>query len=246
MWKKANRKQYLVREHDPRRSLLVKLCVLLALVAACWMIFDYGRKRGGFDRVQAKQDMEALVEQVSILNARIDELMSENAHLSSGSEIDATASKQVGEELTELNDEMLELKEELVFYRSLMSPTEMEPGLQILGIQMIKDGSSNAYNYKIVLTQRHNGNQLATGNVNVQVNGLQSGKSAQLDLAELAATSDDATMSFHFKNFQSLEGKLVFPNDFEPKDVLVNVNPTTHGIKQIERSYEWNAIVSGG
>jgi hypothetical protein len=186
------------------------------------------------------------VEQVSILNARIDELMSENAHLASSSEIDATASKQVGEKLTELNDEMLELKEELVFYRSLLSPAEMEPGLQILGIQMIKDGSSNAYNYKIVLTQRHNGNQLAMGNVNVQVSGLQSGKSAQLDLAELAATSGDAIMSFHFKNFQSLEGKLVLPDDFEPKDVLVNVNPTTHGIKQVERNYEWNAIVSGG
>lgn len=245
MWKKANRKQYLVKEHDPNRSLLIKLCVLLVLVASCWMVFEYGRKRGGFDRVQAKREMEALVEQVSILDARIDELMSENAHLASSSEIDATANKQVGEKLYELNDEMLELKEELVFYRSLLSPAELEPGVQILGIQMIKDGSSNAYNYKIVLTQRHNGNQLATGNVNVQVSGLQSGRSTQLDLAEVAA-ANDSVMSFRFKNFQSLEGKLVLPDNFEPKDVLVNVNPTTRGIKQIERSYEWNEIVSGG
>jgi hypothetical protein len=144
-----------------------------------------------------------------------------------------------------LNDEMLELKEELVFYRSLLSPEQMEPGLQILGIQMVKDGSSNAYNYKIVLTQRHNGNQFATGSVNMQVNGVQSGREALLDLAEVAASSDNR-MSFRFKNFQSLEGKLVLPENFQPKDVLVNVSPTTRGIKQIERSYEWNTIVSGG
>lgn len=245
MWKKANRKQYLVKEHNPGRSFAVKLCVLLVLAAACWGLFEYGRKRGGFDRVQARKEMETLVEQISILNARIDELMSENAHLASSSEIDATASKQVSEKLSQLNDEMLELKEELVFYRSLLSPAELEPGLQILGIQMIKDGSSNAYNYKIVLTQRHNGNQFATGNVNVQVNGLQSGKETQLDLTEVTASSDN-TMSFRFKNFQSIEGKLVLPEDFQPKDVLVSVFPTTRGIKQIERNYEWNTIVSGG
>lgn len=245
MWKKAKPKQYLVKEHDPKRSLLVKLCIMLVVVASCWMVFEYGRKRGGFDRVQAKREVEALVEQISILDARIDELMSENAHLASSSEIDATASKQVGEKFSELNDEMLELKEELVFYRSLLSPAELEPGVQILGIQMIKDGSSNAYNYKIVLTQRHNGNLLATGNVNVQVSGMQLGREMQLDMAEVTASSDN-TMSFRFKNFQSLEGKLVLPENFQPKDVLVNVNPTTRGIKQIERSYEWDEIVSGG
>jgi hypothetical protein len=245
MWKTAKPKQFLVKQHDPRRSLVIKVCLLLVLAASCWGVFEYGRMRGGFDHIQARKDMEDLAEQVSILNARIDELMSENAHLASSSEIDATANKQVGETLTELNDEMLELKEELVFYRSLLSPAELEPGLQILGIQMIKDGSSNAYNYKIVLTQRHNGNQFATGDVDVQVNGLQSGKTTRLDLAEVT-TSSDIEMSFRFKNFQSLEGRLVLPEDFQPKDVLVNVTPTTRGIKQIERSYEWDTIVSGG
>ena len=245
MWKNAKPKQYLVKQHDPKRSLLIKLCILLVLGITCWGIFEYGRNRGGFDHLQARKDVEALVEQISILDARVDELMSENAHLASSSEIDATASKQVSEKLSQLNDEMLELKEELVFYRSLLSPTELQPGLQILGVQMIKDGSSNAYNYKIVLTQRHNGNQLATGDVNVQVSGLQSGKAMQLDLAEVTASSGNE-MSFRFKNFQSLEGRLVLPENFQPKDVLVNVNPTTRGIKQIERSYEWNTIVSGG
>jgi hypothetical protein len=243
MWRTAKPKQYLVKQHDPMRSFQIKLGVLVVLGLACWGIFEYGRNRGGFDSMQARRDIEMLVEQISILDERIDELMSENAHLASSSEIDSTASKQVGEKLTQLNDEMLELKEELVFYRSLLSPAELEPGVQILGIQMIKDGSSNAYNYKIVLTQRHNGNQFATGDVNMQVSGLQSGKTTQLDLAEVAASSG---MSFKFKNFQSLEGKLVLPEDFQPKDVLVNVTPTTRGIKQIERSYEWNTIVSGG
>ncbi|HEY3487219.1 MAG TPA: DUF6776 family protein [Gammaproteobacteria bacterium] len=209
------------------------------------MIFEYGRQRGGYDSVQARQDIEMLSEQISILDARIDELMSENAQLASSSEIDATASKQVSENLSELNDEMLELKEELVFYRSLLSPAELQPGLQILGIQMIKDGGSNAYNYKIVLTQRHNGSQLATGDVNVQLNGIQAGTKTQLDLMEVTASRDNE-MSFHFKNFQSLEGRLVLPEGFQPKDILVNVNPTTRGIKQIERTYDWNTIVSGG
>ena len=245
MWKTAKPKQFLVKQHNPRRSLVIKICLLLVLAASCWVVFEYGRMRGGFDHIQARKDMESLLEQVGMLNARIDELMSENAYLASSSEIDATASKQVGEKLTELNDEMLELKEELVFYRSLLSPAELEPGLQILGIQMIKDGSSNAYNYKIVLTQRHNGNQFATGAVDVQVNGLRSGKATQLDLTEVTS-SDDLEMSFRFKNFQSLEGRLVLPEDFKPKDVLVNVTPTTRGIKQIERSYEWDTIVSGG
>jgi cell division protein FtsB len=246
MWNSSSRsKQYLIKHHNPRRTLAVRTIFVLAIFAAFWGLYEFGRGRSGYDWAKANNQIRALRDQISELDSRIDKLMIENAQLASDKAIDSTANLQVSDKLRQLNEEMFELKEELVFYRSLLSPAEMEPGLQILGIQMSKDGNGNTYNYKIVLTQRHSRDQFATGEISMQLNGVDAGKKMRLDLQQLISEGDHS-LAFKFKNFQSLEGQLKLPDGFEPKDVLVSILPATRGIKQIERTYEWNSIASGG
>jgi cell division protein FtsB len=245
MRKSNSHKQYLIKHHNPRRIFAVRAVLIVAVFAACWGLYEFGRGRSGYDWDKANTQIRALREQIGALDSRINKLMIENAQLSSDQAIDSTANLQVSDKLRQLNEEMFELKEELVFYRSLLSPAEMEPGLQILGIQVSKDGDGNTYNYKIVLTQRHSRDQFATGEISMQLNGTDSGKKTRLDLQQLMGEGENS-LAFKFKNFQSLEGQLTLPEGFEPKDVLVSIMPATRGIKQIERTYEWNSIASGG
>ncbi len=208
------------------------------------VIFEYGRYQGGFDSEAAAVETQGLNDQIVILNSRIDELTLENAQLASDSEIDATANEQVTGKLRQLNEEILELKEELVFYRSLLTPAELEPGLQILGVQMSNKGKSQ-YGYKVVLAQRRNRNRLASGNVSVEVVGLQDGRTTRLYAKDLINNSEKA-LAFRFKNFLSLEGQLTVPGDFTPQNILVGVNPRERGLKRVERSFKWDSIVTGG
>lgn len=244
--------QYLVKPHNPRRAWLMRSIYLVLLAGLCVLAYHVGQIRGGYQKRAAEDMIEAQSEQVNMLNARIDELLLENARLSSNMSIDATANKQVSQRLREYNEEILELKEELTFYRSLLTPADLEPGLQILGMQLAQhdDGNAdeadgNTYSYKIVLTQRRNRFKFASGRLDLQLSGLQAGREVTLYAEDLIPDSKEA-LAFEFKNFQSLEGQLVVPAGFEPQTMLVSVMPKARGSKQVERSFEWNSIVSGG
>ena len=245
--------QYLVKPHNPRRVWLLRSLFLALLAGLCLLSYHFGQIRGGYQKKAAEAMIEAQAEQVNMLNVRIDELLMENAQLASNMTIDATANKQVSQRLREYNEEILELKEELVFYRSLLTPADLEPGLQILGMQLAQHAGDNndnetqgaAYGYKIVLTQRRNRYKFASGRVDLQLSGMRAGREVTLYAEDLIAGGKEA-LKFQFKNFQSLEGQLVVPVGFEPQTMLVSVLPEVRGLKQVERSFDWKSIVSGG
>lgn len=245
MFKPSNTGRYTVKPHNPIVQWIVRALTLVALAALLWGVYEYGQVRGGYNRAAAQNEIENLTRQISSLNARINELTVENAQLASDSAIDSTATQQVRTRLRELNDEILELKEELVFYRSLLSPADLEPGLQVLGMQLMSGASEQVYSYKIVLTQRRNRNRYAGGTVDVVVNGTQDDETVQLT-GEQVLLGDNKELEFRFKNFQSLEGQMSLPPGFDPQEVLVTVNPKDRSLKKVERNYDWNSIVTGG
>ena len=223
----------------------MRVTIILVAIVIGWGCFELGILQAGYQRTASYNEILAMTEQISGLKARIEELTEENAQLQSNNAIDATATRQVNERLDRLNQETLELKEELVFYRSLLSPSELEPGLQILGVQLVKDAKDNIYGYKVVLTQRRNRNLFADGVVEMQISGTQEGEAVILDSKTVLADKK-GELKFKFKNFQSLEGQVSLPDGFEPQTILVRVNPRSRSLKRIERNYEWNSIVTGG
>ena len=245
MVKQSSTGRYLVKPHDPWKVWSIRGAVLLVALAIGWGCYELGVIHAGYQRSASHSEIQNLTEQLGELNVRIEELMEENAQLLSNSAIEATATKQVNERLNQLNQESLELKEELVFYRSLLSPAELEPGLQILGVQLVKDAKEDNYGYKIVLTQRRNRNRFADGKVEMLISGTINGEATQLD-SQKVLEDKKGVLKFRFKNFQSLEGQLSLPEGFKPQTVLVKVNPRSRSLKRIERNYEWDSIVTGG
>lgn len=245
MVKQSSTGRYLVKPHNPWRQWTVRVSGLLVLLAVSWGFFEVGVMQGGHNRAESNTAIDSLNEQVEMLTKRIDELTLENAQLASDRAIDFTASEQVSARLRELNEETLELKEELVFYRSLLSPADLEPGLQILGVKLIRDAHKRTYNYKIVLTQRRNRNRHAKGRVEISINGAKAGDSIQLQASDMLEVGK-SELGFRFKNFQSLEGQLKLPDSFQPQELIVSVIPSSRSLKKIKRNYEWDSIVTGG
>jgi hypothetical protein len=243
--KQSSTGRYLVTPHEPWKVWALRVVIILFAIVIGWGCFELGIVQAGYQRTASHVEIQNLTEELSVLRSRIEQLMDENAQLQSNSAIDETATKQVNERLNQLNQETLELKEELVFYRSLLSPSELEPGLQILGVQLIKDVKDNTYGYKIVLTQRRNRNLFADGVVNMLISGAHAGEAVVLDSKTVLANKK-GELEFKFKNFQSLEGQVRLPEGFKPQTVLVKVNPRSRSLKRIERNYDWKSIVTGG
>ncbi len=245
MVRQSSTGRYLVKPHDPWKVWVLRGALASVLLAAGWTFYELGVIHAGYHRAASNAEIQQLTEQLGELQVRLEALTEENVQLSSNTAIEATATQQVNERLDQLNQESLELKEELVFYRSLLSPSELEPGLQILGVQLVKNAKEHSYGYKIVLTQRRNRNRFADGKVEMSITGMLEGESTQLESTNVLADKK-GELQFRFKNFQSLEGQLTLPTGFQPQMVLVKVNPRSQRLKKIERNYEWNSIVIGG
>lgn len=245
MVKQSSTGRYLVTPHDPWKVWALRVAITLVVIAIAWGCYEMGITQAGYQRSASSTEIQNLNAQINELQAHIEQLTEQNAQLQSNNAIEATATKQVNDRLNQLNQETLELKEELVFYRSLLSPSELEPGLQILGVQLVRDSKDNTYGYKVVLTQRRNRNRFADGEVELQISGTEGGKQKLLE-SDTVLSEKNGVLRFKFKNFQSLEGQLSLPDGFKPQTVLVKVNPRSRSLKRIERNYDWNSVVTGG
>lgn len=228
-----------VRPHRPFKTIIVATLTSLTVIVSGWSLFEYGRYRAGFDRFGAEAAEQQLQARVQDLLTGIAALREENAGLQRARQVEREAHETLNGSLRTLQDEMLELKEELAFYRGIVSPREASRGLRLQSFQLDRGGRPNVWRYKLVLTQVLKNDTLARGSVEMQLEGLHEGSQASLGLAELSSDSA-ATLAYQFKYFQNLEGHLIVPEGFTPQRLTVRVVPRG-GKNTIKQVYDWPA-----
>jgi len=225
--------QLVVHEHDPlKRGILITLLVFI-LIGVGYLIYDYGHSRADYDYDGLEDQNSILQERISQLVSEIEKTRDELVANRSSSEIDKLAYKEVDVSLRNLQAEILELKEEVAFYRSIVAPRESARGLRIQRFNVAQAGKG--FRYKLVLTQVIKNSRITRGNVVMQVEGVRKGKSVKLNLTSLSAKGQKQ-LDFRFKYFQSFEGDLIMPKDFIPSRVHVKVasNRVT-----LEKTFPW-------
>ncbi len=225
--------QLVVHEHDPlKRGILITLLVIV-VIGLGYLSYDYGHSRADYD-------YDGLEDQNSVLQQRIEQLISdiektrdELVANQSSSEIDKLAYKEVDSSLRSLQSEILELKEEVAFYRSIVAPRESARGLRIQRFSVAQAGKG--FRYKLVLTQVIKNSRITRGKVMMQIEGVRNGKSVKLNLTSLSAKGQKQ-LDFRFKYFQSFEGDLIIPKDFMPSRVHVKVSSNR---VTLEKTFAW-------
>ena len=140
--------------------------------------------------------------------------------------------------VAELQDETLELKEELAFYRSILAPKDNSQGLRIQSASVAASPVGGVHHYKVVLTQVFTNNTVVSGKVEFSLEGLRDDKPDKLDLKQLSVDGD-ASKSFKFKYFQNIEGDLKVPDGFVPQRLIISVEPYGNRYKGLETVVTW-------
>lgn len=227
-----------VRARSVRHSRLLAGSLLLVAVLSGWGLFEYGRYRGGFDLLDAQSQEEDFQEQLAAQQREMTKIREQNAILERSHQIEREAYKQLEGTVSGLQDEILELKEELAFYRGIISPSDASEGLGIQSFELSRpNGVKAAIHYKLVLTQVLKNNTIASGHVTVSIEGEQTGKTKQYELSQLSDKKGD--LSFRFKYFQILEGELHLPDGFSPSKVNITIKPRTKSHKRLSKSFDW-------
>lgn len=231
---------FLVKQHRP----LFKWVV--TAFAACLLVITFFL--GRWDQERVLDNSYKLIQQLKIdieqLTERNDALVKKNTRLSADGKVDRDAYNAVNETLINLQQEILYLKEELVFYRGIVAPSKSDYSVNLQEFSLLSEKEKNTYSYKIVLTKSGRSNYSIRGNVNLKVEGLLNGKSHSFALKELNE-SDKNKLKYSFRYFQIFEGIIKLPEQFYPEKVKVLVKSKTKKVKSIENTFNWAEILPG-
>lgn len=241
---KALQTRTIITIHQPQLWLLSLVAIFFVLMALLWGSFEYGRYVAGFDSADASTYIEQLQEQLEESQAEIIESTRQATMLERNSRIDDDASVQLKETLAQTQNEALELKKELSFYKSIVAPEQGGRSLAIQTIQL-KLNKAGEYDYKIMVSQRGRNDQFARGTIEVRIEGVNKGKPVTLKLSEVS-NATKVPMKFGFKYFQNFEGVMVLPETFSPDYVRVKVVPSTGKIKTVDEQFAWSDLTAGG
>jgi len=237
--------QLIIKAHSPRKFWFKWILLLAVMAAASWLMFILGQYSAGYFNQSLQSEQTRLQEKLYSLGRENSELREKNAVLERTSQVDKESYNATSENLKSLQNELLELKEQVAFYRGIVAPTEAASGLVIRDLKFDSLGGENGYHFKLVLTQVMKNEYLVRGRVEVLIDGLQAGKQKQLTLPQVSdGKLSDLTMEF--KYFQNIEGDIVLPNGFVPSSVTVDLIPSGKGRARIKKNFEWADITDRG
>jgi cell division protein FtsB len=237
-------REYRVHHHDPIRRWLLMLLAVVLLASAGWALYGTGYKASGYHAEASIQQRAAMRERIAELQDRNDSLTKQVAELERNSLIERQSAEEIRAALVAMEARLLEVNEELSFYKSILSPADMEPGLHVQSFEIEPGDGPGEFLYKLVLHQVRGNDRVAKGEVEIDLSGRLGGEARTLKLAEFSAQGADA-LKFSFKYFQSLEGAFLLPKGFEPADIEIRVKPSSRRLDGVEATYVWKETLVG-
>lgn len=241
---KPIRTQQLIAIQRPGLWLLSFVAIFCTILALLWLSFEYGRRVAGYDSANSDAYIHQLQTQLEKSQAEIIESTRQATMLERNGRIDDDASVQLKMTLTQAQNEALELKKELSFYKSIVAPEQGNRSLGIQTIQLVKN-EDGSYQYKLTVSQRGRNDQIARGTIDVDIDGVSNGQPLTLALTEVA-NETKKPLKFSFKYFQKFTGLINLPEAFQPDSVHIKVNPSTGKIKAIDEQFAWSDLTAGG
>ena len=223
---------------------MLAILALGALATSGWLLFERGKIQAGYES-QAWINLESeLRQQILALEQRNADLVRENAVLQRSAEIDRNAYNEVQKALAEAQTVTLGLREELSFYRGLVTPSDKVDGLRVDRLRVQPTARERHFQYLVTLTQVRKNDRFAAGEVDLSVSGTRGDQESSYTLAELSDTQGVA--KFKFKYFQNFEGTLELPDGFVPESVLVEVKPSGKRLQPVSKRFAWKSLLTGG
>jgi hypothetical protein len=227
-----------VKPHRPGRGPVLAVLVALVVGSVGWGLYRYGRYRAGYDFTALQTDNARLHQSRKALEKTNGALREQKAVLERTSQVEREAHKQLDQTVSGLQDEILELKSELAFYRGIVAPKDASRGLRIQSFDVTPNAVERSYRYKLVLTQVLKNDTVVQGSIGLEIEGSLNGKMKTLDFKQVSL-GDAKELKFRFKYFQNFEGDIVLPEGFVPSRVTVSVDPRGRRRSDMEKVFDW-------
>ena len=224
-------------------SILLRVVVMVAglgaALFAAWWLYDLGKLRGVDELAGLRTEHAILKKRYGKLYKDAAQLREQVAILERSSKIDHLAALDVKADLGQMEEELQAAREEIEFYRGIVAPGDVQPGLRIHRFTLEEGTAPGEYHYDLVLTQLKRNDRYITGVVDWKISGSMLGEQGELALA--GVTNPPAKqLNFRFRYFQDLSGQITLPEGFEAERVILSIKPEGKGkLPPVEQAFDW-------
>jgi len=225
--------------YQPAYAWLGFSVILVLLATAAYLLFESGIRYSGERVEQLTQRLGGTEGAYNVLRRANADLREQLTVLKRSSEIDRRAAREVRDEYAGLRATVMELRKQLTFYQSIVSPEDAGPGLKVQRFHLEPTQEEGGFFYSLTLTQVKRNERYVRGVVEMEIEGTENGKPKVLKFRKLAAGNSKA-LGFKFRYFQNFEGEIRIPPQFKPLQIRILLKP--RGKKQppgIEKTMDW-------
>lgn len=213
-----------VNETRQRRLFASAAILSLLLLGA---VFYAGFQQGEKNRVPLISNESALAESIEKLEAR--------------TAIDEATLTQLRRDLASKEQQVMELENELVFYRDIMSSGEDVSSVKIRAPELRWDPSRRVFDYRAVIQRLAPGDQFYRGELSVGLVDDQ-GQALSLPVGE----PESGNHALAFKYFQRVSGEFEVPDGFSPAGVTFAIELTSPRRRRFNDQLDWTETVVYG
>ncbi len=235
-------KTQIIRQHRPVRDFVLAGVAAIAMGASAYALYMNASAWAREELSVLSEERDELMITVEALSGGNTVLRERVAILERAQQVEGKAYEGVDVHLRSLQDEVLALKEEIAFYRGIVSAGK-EKGLKIQTFVVDKESSSGAYRFQLVLTQHLKRVKVISGTVKLNIVDEENGKPRRLLLSDMSGRQANS-LKFEFKFFQRIEGRFTLPDGFKPDRLQIQVVSKGKRPASVEKSFEWQGITS--
>ncbi len=226
----------------PRTRLNSRLALGMAAVLGMVALggsFEWGRRAAGYHAPAAAEARDLLAARISELDKENEALRWDLALLRTTGRVEQEGYQRVTGDLDDLQSQIAELKEQLAFYRGVMSPADGSTGLQVQTVQVQPGQDDRSYQLRLVLVQAGRQSKRQKGTVHLNVVGDKAGETITLPIG--AAGKDESGLKYSFQYFQILRQDVSLPGGFLPRLIEITLQPSRKSEDPVTGSFPWQA-----
>lgn len=235
----------IIRQNRPWLRLALTTLIAMLLALAGFALYRYTRQstvvdfeKATSERDQLQGERRSLGQQLRAANSEVSRLRDELAYAEQSKTIDGDACKSVKDSFSKLAGESAALREQLAFYRGIVSPKEARAGVRVQELKMQRIAIGWKYDLVLIQSVREEGR--IAGTIELSIEGVQGATKTTLAMPDLLM-SGDKNLVFSFKYFEEFKGEFRLPTGFKPLSAVVTLKPVDDRPAIVDQ-YDWAKI----
>ena len=213
---------------------LLNVLMMVLVATVVWWLVENSYRITGFDINEVKAHLAQLTQENTALKTQIETAHGTLNERDRQLQIEKAAQGELARTVAQLQEENAALKEDLGFLRNIMSSGTTPEGLGLSNLKVERDGKSNEYRYRMLLTQGGQRKQDFKGKVQIVARVAKDGGMSTITIPDTPPA--DPAGSFEFRFYHKVEGRFAIPDGASLKGVDVRVLALPGGQVKLSRT----------